>query len=88
LESVYPLEVSGAGSANQWEPVEIEDESLAGFAMTGSVLTVLKLGELQWAFQVETDDESVAVLSTAESVAGLATAELELVGASTGPSCT
>ncbi|KAL4571200.1 hypothetical protein LXL04_017953 [Taraxacum kok-saghyz] len=42
--------VSGAGCANQWEPIEIEDESLVGFAMTGSVLTVLKLGELQWAF--------------------------------------
>ena len=37
---------------------------------------------------VETEDESVAVLTTAESVAGLATAELELVGASTGPSST
>ena len=25
-------------------PVEIEDESLAGFALTGSVMTVLELG--------------------------------------------
>ena len=37
---------------------------------------------------VEIRDESVAVLTTTESVAGLATTELELVGASTGPSCT
>ena len=37
---------------------------------------------------VETEDESVAVLTTTESVAGLAMTKLELVRASTGPSST
>lgn len=50
---VFPLEVSGAGSLNQWEPVEIEDESMAGFAMAGSLMArVLELLELQWALMV------------------------------------
>ncbi|KAM0050658.1 hypothetical protein Hdeb2414_s0007g00226431 [Helianthus debilis subsp. tardiflorus] len=52
----YPLEVYGASSANQWETVEIEDESLARFAKAGFVMTVLeRLGALM-AFQV-TDEK-------------------------------
>jgi len=43
LESVLSSAVSGGGDASKWEPVEIEDELLVGFAMTGSVMTVLEL---------------------------------------------